>query len=240
MWNSKEPYPHPISDGTLNTVHELALVLNGYDSAGSGPVTTKDFVDFASTWVKRVGFQKGDSVFEVGCGAGNFLQAIHNVADSIQLAGSDLSLNLIETGRDFFPHLDLRVAKGATSLDGTEEFNHLVSFGVFHYFDSLDYAKLVIEGMKTAALNSVSILDVPDLSTKDSDIQHRRSQYLDGEYELKYKDLPHLYYSRNWMTDLFPTSDWSVCIENQSISNYSNADFRFNVFAVRTDPFFNS
>jgi len=144
-----------------------------------------------------------------------------------------LSLNLIETGRDFFPHLDLRFAEGATSLDGKEEFNHLVSFSVFHYFDSLDYAKLVIDGMKTAALTSVSILDVPDLMTKDSDIQCRRLQYSEGEYELKYKDLPHLYYSRDWMTDLFPRSDWSVCIENQSMSNYSNAGFRFNIFAIK-------
>lgn len=231
IWHSTVS-PVPLTATTQNA-HELALVLNGYDSAGAGQVTINDFIEFASTWVKGIGFQNGDSVFEVGCGAGSFLQAIYNVTSSAHLAGSDSSSNLIKAGRGFFPHLDLRIASGATALGDTFEFNHIVSFSVFHYFDSLDYAAQVVKGMKKAASRSVSLLDLPDVSTKWSDIQFRRSLYPEGEYERKYEGLDHLYYSRDWIADLFPSSEWSVRIENQTVPNYTNAKFRFNMIAVR-------
>ena len=131
-----------------------------------------------------------------------------------------------------FPQVDAQVCEAA-HLPVAPTATHLLSFSVFHYFPSLEYATAVIGLMRAKSEVSVSILDVPDLALRAESQAFRRGQLSEGEYDARYAGLEHLYYDREWLSDQFPADEWAVRVEGQRIDGYLNTPFRFNLFARR-------
>lgn len=228
IWASRTVVDSPPGDPI-----DCALRLNGYDSEISGNPTARDFADLVRAWGAMVPIRPDESVFELGCGAGAFLESAVRVLGLTRAAGCDLSPSLVEAGRRLFPHLDLSVGSGAT-MPTEPRFDHCASFGVFIYFPDLAYARNVVARLKAKAHRSVSIFDVPDARTRDACESFRRQAYGDARYETDYRGLDHLYLERSWMASQFEPDDWQVTIEDQSLSGYANAPYRFNVVATRT------
>jgi hypothetical protein len=108
----------------------------------------------------------------------------------------------------------------------------VISFGVFLYFRSLPYAESVLDRMVAKARRVVAVFDVPDLATRTLDIE-RRQQLAGGAaaYEARYADLDHRYYDREWMDRALRARGLTdIHIEDQTISDYGNAPFRFNAW----------
>ncbi len=187
---------------------------------------------FVAEQARHAGWTNADSFFEVGCGAGAFLESIAQAVGGCLFGGIDISPALVAAGRSWFPELDLRV-QGADAVPTVPLVDHVLAFGVLLYFPGWDYAERVIERMKTKARRSVCLFDLPDQRTRELSERFRRAAWPPGEYEARYEGLDHLYFDRAQVAALFSSADWSVRVAAQQIAGYENSDFRFNVVARR-------
>jgi trans-aconitate methyltransferase len=175
------------------------------------------------------GLGPGDTVFEVGCGAGAYLYELSQMG--CRVGGLDASASLIDCARRAMPGGHWSVADAA-DLDATEPWDVVVACGVFLYFPTLDYARAVLERMVRKARRGVMVLDVPDLAKREATEAERRRIVGPAAYAVKYEGLAHLYMEKAWFeTALRELGLGCVRIEDQVIDGYANGASRYNVFA---------
>ena len=78
------------------------------------------------------------------------------------------------------------------------------------------------------------VLDVLDEEKQTSDIAYKKQVY-GKDYEAFYGSLQHLYYPKEMFGEIAEEFGFSCLIEEQSIDNYPNSEFRFNVIAHRQE-----
>ena len=202
------------------------IALDGFDS-GAGRIAPEDWQVYAQLIADKLHLQDGNSVYEVGCGAGAFLYALQQVRD-LEVGGLDYSSGLIEAAQHAMPEADFAVAE-ALALATTPQYDVVIANSVFHYFD-LPYAQQVLEAMLAKARVAVAVLDVPNLATKQACEALRReaasANMTQAEYDEKYAGYAHTYYDTSWF-DAFAGSEKTVF--TSCIPNYAQRDFRFSV-----------
>ena len=207
------------------------MAADGLDTP-TGRVEEAAWLEFVRAVAARVGLRPGDSVFEVGCGAGAFLYDLHR--SGIAVSGLDRSPALVELARQAMPGARFEVAD-AGELDTAEQADAVVSCGVFLYFPSLEYARDVVLAMAAKARRAVAILDLPDLATREEALARRR-ELAGGEdaYAERYRGLEHLYFDRDWVAGVLREAGL-VRIEtaSQAIAGYENGRHRFNAFGLK-------
>jgi SAM-dependent methyltransferase len=204
------------------------MAADGLDSGFAG-LPEESWASGVRRLAAALGLARGDSVFEVGCGAGAFLYELERLGCSV--SGVDRSPALIARAGEVLPSGDFNVADAA-EVSPQPQADAVISFGVFLYFRSLPYAESVLDRMVAKARRVVAVFDVPDLATRTLDIE-RRQQLAGGAaaYEARYADLDHRYYDREWMDRALRARGLTdIHIEDQTISDYGNAPFRFNAW----------
>ena len=203
------------------------MMADGLDT-GFGSVSEANWRAFVRTAAVELGIAPGDSVFEVGCGAGAFLYDLHE--RGVTVAGIDQSATLVVFARDAMPGGTFAVADAAT-FDPGERYDVVVACGVFLYFPNLEYASHVISRMCQMARRAVAILDTPDLAKQEAGLALRRASMGPEEYEARYAGLDHLYYGKEWMRAALAGHGLrGVRVDDQRIPGYANAAYRFNAF----------
>lgn len=216
-------------DPTRGSQLAQLMAADGLDT-GFGSVSEDSWRAFARRTSDALGLQAGDSVFEVGCGAGAFLLDLYE--RGIHVAGLDQSAALIDIARTAMPEGQFAVAD-ASALPPQTRADVVLACGVFMYFPSLDYARGVVTQMAASATRAVAVLDVPDLAREAEALAHRRGTLGPEEYAARYAGLDHQYFSKAWMRETFEGCGLGdVRVEDQQIPGYANAAFRFNVFGV--------
>jgi ubiquinone/menaquinone biosynthesis C-methylase UbiE len=198
------------------------IALDGFDS-GAGRIETADWQTYAHLIADKLGLQDGDSVYEVGCGAGAFLYALQ-ATRQLTVGGLDYSAGLIEAAQTAMPEGDFSVAQAA-ALDKTTPYDVVIANSVFHYFD-LPYAQQVLEAMLAKARVAVAVLDVPNASTQEACEALRRAAMTQAEYEEKYAGYAHTYYHKDWFMAF---ASQQADVFTSCIPNYAQRDFRFSV-----------
>ncbi|MGE0863176.1 MAG: class I SAM-dependent methyltransferase [Vicinamibacterales bacterium] len=216
-------------DTTRASMLERLMAADGLDT-GFGSVSEAAWRAFVTRTAETLGLGKGSRVFEVGCGAGAFLYPLYQAGCVV--GGLDQSPALIGYATAAMPEGKWTLGD-ASALDPAEGWDVVLACGVFMYFPDPGYARGVIARMAAKATRAVAILDVPDVATRESAMAFRRGTMGDAEYEAKYSGLDHLFYDRSWMQRiLVEVGGADVRIEDQQISGYQNARFRFNAFAT--------
>ncbi len=218
-------------DATTSGIRAL-LQANGYDTDCSD-ITPAAWAAFVDRVLNRLGANPGDTLFEVGCGAGAFLLACHD--RGLTVAGCDYSSTLAALASRALPD-SLIMCRQASELPALPRYDFVVSAGVFHYFPDLEYAARVIDVMVNKARNGIAVLDLPDVAHREANLQLRYQLAGSREaYEQRYEGLDHLHYERDWVTQEMRNAGLSsVEVGKQDIQGYANAPSRFNVFAWRT------
>lgn len=211
---------------------ERLLKANGYDTGVAG-VTTSAWNAHVDRVLDRLGASAGQTIYEVGCGAGAFLLPVHE--RGLTVAGCDYSSTLAAIAAMAVPGGDIECCQ-ASEIPVSPQCDFVVSSGVFHYFPDHDYAQRVITAMATKARHGVAILDLPDIVHKEANLQLRYQAAGSKEaHEKHYQGLDHLFYERDWVVQAMHTAGLqSVDVSDQNIEGYANAPSRFNVFARRT------
>lgn len=225
IWSRRQP------DESNNTTLARLITSDGFDQAFGG-IREQAWVDFVRRFADTLGLQPGNSVFDVGCGAGAFLYDLY--AKGINVGGIDISPGLIKTAKQVMPKGTFDVCDAA-GLDTSDRFDAVISFGAFLYFDSLDYARQVIELMAAKAHMAVAVLELPDAAKRESAIRFRQAAAGGRQaYEDRYRGLDHLYFDKDWVLQAFADCGLlDVRIEDQEINGYPNAPFRFNAFGFK-------
>ena len=201
------------------------IELDGFDR---GIVTEDSWVAGVRDTARRLGLHPGDSVYEVGCGAGAFLYDLYG--QGYQVGGLDRSATLLGHARQMMPGGRFTRADAA-DLDTGEQWDAVVAFSVFFYFPDYEYARQVIGRMGRKARKAVAILDVPDLAVRDAAEAHR-AELAGGQeaYARRYAGLPHLYFDRAWVAGALEECGLSgVQADDQWFPGYDNGGYRFNV-----------
>ncbi len=204
------------------------LAADGLDT-GFGDAREDAWREATARWVKELGLVPGDSVFEVGCGAGAFLYALRE--HGIRVSGIDRSSTLIGYAQDVMPDGAFAVADAA-DFDVAEKADVVVAFGVFMYFESTAYARGVLDRMVRKARRAIAVIDVPD-KAHEAEAMARRIATVGGEeaYRERYAGLDHLYYDRSWLDGQMKDAGLArVQVESQWLAHYENGRSRFNVW----------
>ena len=204
------------------------MQLNGYDT-GAGVITPESWEEYVDRRAQEVGVAAGDTVFEIGCGAGAFLWVLHKKGFAV--GGIDYSRSLIAAAREAMTDGTWRVGEAGEKI-GTLKYDAVIANSVFHYFPDKEYAKHVLGTMLTAARQAVGIFDVPDERVSQLAREHRREILGKEEYDRRYRGLEHLAFDPQWFTDVSGPG-WEVTHKSQDIENYGNNQYRFNIVMKR-------
>lgn len=221
----KEIWGKRAYDGSGQLELGTLIKLDGFDS-GAGRIEANDWQSHTCIIADKLGMRDGDSVYEVGCGAGAFLYALRQV-HHLTVGGLDYAASLIAAAKLAMPDGQFSVAE-AQALDVEQTYDYVISNGVFHYF-SQDDATLVLERMLNKAKVAVVVLEVPDLKTKQASEDVRRDLLSVEEYERKYAGLEHTYYDRDWFVAQAQANGYSCEIFDGCVPNYAQNRFRFGV-----------
>ena len=225
VW-SRRPPSDAAQDGDA-TLEDL-IRADGFNT-GFGDITVDAWSDFVDQTCEVFGLEAGDSLFEVGCGAGAFL--FPPSQRGIKVGGIDYSSSQIDTAKRAIPDGTFEICD-ASEIDTSPRADITMAFSVFQYFSSLDYARQVIDRMCQKATRAVAILDIPDLHLAGQALKERQAAAGGAAaYAERYEGLDHLYYSRQWIkTALEEQGLRDVTIGPQTMSGYDNGEFRFNAW----------
>jgi ubiquinone/menaquinone biosynthesis C-methylase UbiE len=204
------------------------ILADGFDTA-FGALTVEAWSAFVARTCDSMRLVAGDSLFDVGCGSGAFLYLPYQ--DGVAVGGIDYSESQITLARRAMPNGDFVISE-ANAMDTSASFDVVISSAVFCYFNSLEYAREVIQRMCTKATRAVAILDIPDAATAEVAIAYRQTALGGPEaYAERYAGLDHQMYDRDWFVNTLEEAGVNdVCVESQDISGYENSRFRFNAY----------
>jgi len=173
------------------------------------------------------------SLLEVGCGSAALLYALNKI-NNLQLSGVDYSQSLIKIAKRACPEFDLRVSEANQLPFQDKVFTRTISQGVFMYFPDEIYAQKVIEEMLRVTKDggAVSIIDVPDLATRDLSESFREQEAIkEGKKYLTEQSsaFSHLYYPKEFFVDIFSSFGLTADIAQQNLTGYGNSSYRYNV-----------
>lgn len=208
---------------------QALIDLDGFDT-GAGRILAEDWRTYAGLIIQRLGLHPGQSVYEVGCGAGAFLYALRE--QGIEVGGMDYAESLIQQARVAMPEAPFKHDEAA-QLEFEPHVDFVLANGVFHYFCNEDYATQVLERMLIKANKGIAVLEIPDLASRDEAERIRRDLLTPSAYEEKYRGLEHLYYSRDWFRQLAERRGYCCELFDQCVPNYAQSEFRFNCLITK-------
>tara|TARA_R100000278_G_scaffold88081_1_gene67243 strand:+ start:6104 stop:6691 length:588 start_codon:yes stop_codon:yes gene_type:complete len=135
------------------------LFLNGYEHLKvdiSSKFIADDIADLLNLEV-------GDSILEVGCGAG-FLS--REFVTKYNYYGVDYSKPLIEKHKRLFTNHNVSHAEANAIPFKNRQFDHCFCFGVFQYLPNLEYAKCMISEMKRIVSKNILLGDLKEKPTR--------------------------------------------------------------------------
>lgn len=168
------------------------------------------------------------SVYEVGCGCGASLYLFEQ--DGIAAGGIDYSEPLIQGAKKVLRSTDL-VCGEATQTPPDTIYEAVFSNCAFVYFTDESYAWEVLERMYEKAEYSIGIIDVYDKAREEICMERRKKSIED--YDEKYKDLPKLFYPRQFFEDFAEKHHMDIRFIDPEVGNYWNSDWSFDCYMYK-------
>ena len=201
-------------------------VLDGCDG-----MSCDEWHRLASFFLDRLNIGPSDDVLEVGCGVGAFLSEIPQCGS---LSGIDYSENAISVIRG---HLQGRFeTAGAADLPFTDaSFDVVLSFGVYLYFDSHDYARRAFQEMHRVCRpgGTIFIGEVNDLAKRDLARRLRdESSKERAKKHLSEGNPDHIYYPKDFFRELAAEKDLNIEFYDEDVPEltfYYNGSYRYSV-----------
>ena len=207
--------------GEANSLDDL-LALNGFDS-GAGIVSATSWRDYVSSLAEEFNIMPGESILELGCGAGAFLKALQDAVGELQIFGVDYSAALLDVAQRVLPGGTFTEAD-LQDFEIEQDFDVIVAHSVFQYLN-LDAAERICRNALRKARRLVAVLDVPRLETRNESESARKAGLGVRQYEEKYRALEHSYFEAAFFESI-PDLNWTVSILDSRISGYGNSEFR--------------
>lgn len=204
------------------------IELDGFDS-GALAIDEAQWRFHSKYFYEKLGLHDGSSVYEVGCGAGAFLYALRELG-VCTIGGSDWSGPLVKVAQSVFDNCVFECVN-AEEISTTEIYDYVLANSVLQYLD-IDSATRVLKKMITKSRRGILISDIPDLMFKSESEAMRREALGHVEYEAKYKEHAHTYYSKNYFREVARLHELEIEILD-GVPKYVPDRFRFSAILRR-------
>lgn len=154
-------------EGTIDDLY----VYNGWEKSKA------DIQTIANRISSELNICPGDRVLEVGCGAGALAQYMN-----CEYIGIDFSLPLVKKHIEFFGN-SVICAEADDIPFKDSYFDKCFCWGVFLYFESLDYAHRVIEEITRVTKTGILIGELPVISHDNKHLLFRQDMFKDWEIQ---------------------------------------------------------
>lgn len=232
IWNKKETHFDELDIDDYKSILIEMKRLAGWDHFGKGSsVCYEDFAKEHEYMKENLCLRGGDSVFELGCGAGANLYLF--AREGVKVGGMDYAVQLIEEAKRFIP-ADLLlecVAGEAVNLSVDMKFDAVMAPGVFKYFPSDAYAEGVLDKMLVKAKRSLGILRTTDEAKREEFLAWKRSQIED--YDEKYKDLPERCFAKSFFSNWAEKNHLEIKFAHHHIDGAWNDPFTYDCFMYK-------
>lgn len=199
-------------------------VLDGFDG-----LSKKDWQNLVHFFLAQLSITQEDAVLEVGCGAGAFLKELKAYR---KIGGVDYSESAIKAIKQILDG-EFHVAEAIDLPFSDNSFDKVLSYGVFFYFDSYDYAKLAFSEMMRVMKPSGTLFigDINDLDKKETALRLREESSQERKTNhLSEKKVDHLYFSKTFFEKLATEHDMEITfINHENIDFYYNAAYRYSI-----------
>jgi len=228
IWNQKS-----VLDSN-NDLQASLIRANGFDG-GFGSYESNDYLRMVKGLILLLQISKNSKILEVGCGSGALLFAIANLSGA-EIYGYDYSETLIEDARRYVKG-NFEISEAVECPFQNISFDFVISHSVFQYFPNKEYAFEVISLM-SSLLKSGGKIAIYDLNDSEKESQYhdkRRLAYTEPKiYDDKYRELPHLFFNKNEITEILcKLGFYNIIYPVQSSLSYKNSELRFNVCATK-------
>ena len=228
IWDSRKDTLNNVDTNDFRALLMELMRINGYDSAKLTATLVESFIYRQEKLSATLKLSAGQTVFEVGCGAGANLYLF--ARDGYTVGGLDYSSTLIDIAHKVLPaeKVSELICAGADELPTEKIYDAVVSIGVFGYFDDFDYARRVLEKMLLKSRRAIAVLDVYDAATEADHLAYRRRTI--ENYDERYKDLHKLFYPKTFFEDFVARHNLSIRFTANDLKDYVNGQFTYNCF----------
>jgi ubiquinone/menaquinone biosynthesis C-methylase UbiE len=175
--------------------------------------------------VSALGIRRGDSVYEVGCGAGAVLFELQSLCGRI--GGLDYAASLLRTASGVLRSSDLR-HDDASELPTLPSYDFVLSVGAFLYFPSVQHTQAVLERMAQKAGRGVAIVDVNDADKEESAKTVRRAAIAETPYPTTAPE--QLFVAKSVFEEFARQRGMRCRFDDCVVRRSINSRYRYNVF----------
>ena len=226
IWSNRKDTLDTVDAKDFRAVFAELKRIDGFDL--NGGVNFDSLIRQHENLSDALSLTVGQTVFEVGCGAGAHLYLF--ARDGYTVGGLDYSATLVDIAKKVLPaeKVSELVCAGASELPTTKTFDAVFANSVFSYFDDLAYARRVLEKMLLKCRRTVAVLDVYDADFESELMAERRRTI--ANYDERYKDLPKKFYPRSFFEDFAARHELKISFAANELENYGNAPFTYHCF----------
>lgn len=238
IWNNRQPSEIMGEDNFEQTFLYLKSCMGvKIDAHTTGTEFLEQFKSNLMKMEKGLDNKKPISFFEIGCGSAPYLFYLAKNRDCSKLGGVDYSVPLIDIAKKIMcpPYVNTEVKElycaEAIETDDTEKYDCVYARSVFQYFPSEEYGLKVVQRMLDKTNHSIGIFDLFDVQKRDDFLAYRRSVV--ENYDSKYADTPHQFYSRELFIKLAVQNNCDIVFSRDSLKGYWNEPFVFDVYLYK-------
>jgi ubiquinone/menaquinone biosynthesis C-methylase UbiE len=228
IWSKKEVF------STNEDLLEDLLRADGFDT-GFGRYSPTNWLMMVKEVAKKCEIFSRSAVLELGCGAGAFLYALKLTSKCEILYGIDYSESLIKSAKKYLKEEKFYCSDASNIPFGDIKFDCIFSHGVFIYFQSHEYAHLVLERSYRRLKNGgiLCLMDLNDVKKEKLYFTERKKHYIGSEpYEIHYKGLEHLFFDKQKLVARLKKIGFKdIEFFPHHIPSYLNSRYRFNLIA---------
>jgi ubiquinone/menaquinone biosynthesis C-methylase UbiE len=137
-------------------------------------------LDISSKIMDELSATSGESILEVGCGAGFLARDMQD----LQYTGVDYSMPIINKHKQMFPEHNVEFAEAAKLPFNDNSFDYVFCFGLFQYLPTLYYAEQTIKEMKRVSNTAVFLGDLKDETTRKTHFVYPREELQNKGYKI--------------------------------------------------------
>ncbi len=172
---------------------------------------------------------ESDDIIDIGVGSGAFLKEIKTFGS---ISGIDTSENAIKICNNVFNGM-FKVSEANSLPFENDCFDVIISFSVFHYFPSLDYAENVVKEMIRVLRNNGSILiaDINDSEKKEEYYSIRTSENINQNHKVKNISPAHMFYHKSFFENIALSMGLNINIVDNvdlDIPFYTQSNYRYS------------
>lgn len=204
---------------------------DGFDS-----LSAQQWKRLVRYFIDKLAITEHDDVVEIGCGAGAFLEHIPRCRT---LSGVDYSECAIQQiGRRL--EGTFAAAEASAIPFGDRSFDVTISWSVFFYFDSLEYAQKALHEMIRITRDGGRIFvgDVNDLEKKEIALKlRRRSRSTRKKRWVINEPTDQLFFDKNFFMSFAVRNNMNITFYDEDVEElafYENSPYRYSLTMNRT------